>query len=363
MTTYKIASIPGDGTGPEVVAEAWKVLQAAARRFGFDFDITAYDLGGERYLRTGEVLPDSVLEELRGFEAILLGAIGHVDVKPGILEKGILLKLRFDFDQYINLRPVKLFPGVNCPLKDKTPADIDYVVVRENTGGLYTGVGGNSMIGTAQEVAVQSMVYSRFQVDRCLRYAFEWAQQHGKKARGVGPVNTLALVGKSNVLTHVFDLWTRAFAEMGEEYPDVVREYYHVDATCLYQVLCPDMFDVIVTTNMFGDIITDLAAVTQGGLGVAAGGNINPNGVSMFEPIGGTARCGPGKNAINPLAAICAGGMMLESLGEQAAADAIEAAVRTITAEKMKSMEADKMGFSTTEVGDMVAELVERIDG
>jgi 3-isopropylmalate dehydrogenase len=348
--TYKIAVIPGDGTGPEVTAEAVKVLKAAAGKFGFKLDMTNYDFGGERYKRTGEVLPESAIGELRKFDSILLGAIGHPDVKPGILEKGILLKLRFDLDQYINLRPVRLFPGVETPLKGKGPKDIDYAVIRENSGDVYTGVGGVAMKGTKDEVAVQNMIYTRFQVDRCLRYAFEYTKKYGKK-------NTLALVGKTNVLTYVFDLWERAFHEMGEkDYPTIKRDYYHVDATCMWMVKSPEWFDVLVTANMFGDIITDLAAITQGGMGIAAGGNINPEGVSMFEPIGGSAPKYTGKNVINPLAAVCAGAMMLESLGEAKAAAAIEASVRNITANKMKSMAAGKMGFSTTEVGTMVAE-------
>jgi len=359
VDTYNIAIIPGDGTGPEVTIEAVKVLNAAAAKFGFKLDQTEYDLGGERYKRTGETLPDSALAELRQHQAILLGAIGHPDVKPGILEKGILLSLRFAFDQYINLRPVRLFPGVETPLKGKGPDDIDYVVVRENTGGIYTGVGGISMKGTPHEVAVQSMVYSRFQVERCLRWAFEYTRNHGKKARGKGDANTLGLVGKTNVLTFVFDLWERAFHEIGDaDYPDVKRDYYHVDAACMWMVKSPEWFDVLVTTNMFGDIITDLGAITQGGMGIAAGGNINPGGVSMFEPIGGSAPKYTGQNVINPLAAICAAGMMIESLGQQQAADAIEAAVRTVTGTRLKSLSAGKMGFSTTEVGDMVAALV-----
>jgi len=228
---YKIAVIPGDGTGPEVTDEAVKVLKAAADKFNFKIETTEFDFGGERYKKTGETLPDSAVEELRRFDAILLGAIGHPDVAPGILEKGILLKARFELDQYINLRPVKLFPGVDCPLKDKGPEDIDYIVVRENTGGLYTGTGGISMKGTPNEIAVQSAVYNRFQVDRCLKYAFEYARSHGKKARGKGDKNTLALSGKTNVLTYVYDLWERAFHEMGKaQYPDIEREYYHVDA-------------------------------------------------------------------------------------------------------------------------------------
>jgi 3-isopropylmalate dehydrogenase len=359
MKTYKIAVIGGDGTGPEVTAEAVKVLKAAAAKFGFKADLTDFDFGGERYKRTGETLPDSAVAELRKFDSILLGAIGHPDVKPGILEKGILLKARFDLDQYINLRPVRLFPGVECPLKGKGPKEIDYVVVRENSGDAYTGTGGFTLKGTPNEVAVQSAVYNRFQVDRCLKYAFEYARKYGKKARGVGPENTLALVGKTNVLTFIYDLWERAFHEMGKkEYPDIRRDYYHVDATCMWMVKSPEWFDVLVTGNMFGDIITDLGAITQGGMGIAAGGNLNPQGVSMFEPIGGSAPKYTGLGVINPLAAICAAQMMLETLGEEKAAKKIEEAVKFVTANKMKSMAAGKMGYSTSQVGDLVAEKV-----
>jgi len=356
---YKIAVMPGDGTGPEVTAEAVKVLKTAATKFGFKVDLTEFDFGGERYKRTGETLPDSAVEELRKFDAILLGAIGHPDVAPGILEKGILLKARFALDQYINLRPVRLYPGVECPLKDKGPKEIDYVVVRENSGDAYTGTGGFTMKGTPHEVAVQSAVYSRHQVDRCLRYAFEYARKYGKKARGKGDKNTLALCGKTNVLTYIYDLWERAFHEIGKaEYPDITREYYHVDATCMWMVKNPEWFDVIVTGNMFGDIITDLGAITQGGMGIAAGGNINPEGVSMFEPIGGSAPKYTGKGVINPLAAICSAQMMLATLGEEKAASAIEQAVMYVTANKLKSLAAGKMGYSTSQVGDLVAEKV-----
>ncbi|MFO7871640.1 MAG: 3-isopropylmalate dehydrogenase [Kiritimatiellia bacterium] len=348
--THRIAVIPGDGTGPDVTAEALKVLRACAGKFSFKMEFETFDFGGERYIRTGEVLPDSALEDLRSFDAIFLGAIGHPDVKPGILEKGILLNLRFGLDQYINLRPVKLYPGVETPLRDKGPDEIDYVVVRENTGGLYTGIGGFSRKGTADEVAVQSMVYSRAQVDRCLRYAFEYTRRRNRS-------KTLALCGKTNVLTYAYDLWERAFHEMGDrEYDDIKREYYHVDATCMWMVKNPEWFDVIVTGNMFGDIITDLGAMTQGGMGIAAGANINPEGVSMFEPIGGSAPKYTGKNVINPLAAICAGGMLLENLGEKAAAAAVEASVAAVTSSKIKSMQAGRMGLTTEEVGDAVAE-------
>ena len=352
MKTYKIAVIGGDGTGPEVAIEAVKVLQAVAAKYNFKLDLQDYDFGGERYMRTGEVLPDSAADEMRRHDAILLGAIGHPDVKPGILEKGILLRLRFELDQYINLRPVKLYPGVETPLKDKGPEDIDYVVVRENTGGLYTGIGGFTMKGTPDEVAVQSMVYNYKQVSRCLRYAFEYTQRRKKK-------NTLALCGKTNVLTYVYDLWERAFHDIGEkDFPTIQRDYYHVDATCMWMVKNPEWFDVIVTGNMFGDIITDLGAITQGGMGIAAGGNINPEGVSMFEPIGGSAPKYTGKNVINPLAAICAGAMLLDTLGETEAARTIENAVTEVTSSKLKSMAAGRMGYGTTEVGDLVAGLI-----
>ncbi|MCP4135420.1 MAG: 3-isopropylmalate dehydrogenase [bacterium] len=347
--SYNIAVLPGDGTGPEVVDEGLKVLKAVSAVEGITLNFTEYDFGGDRYLKTGEILPDSAIDDLKKHDAIFLGAIGHPDVKPGILEKGILLKARFELDQYINLRPVKLYPNVETPLKDKGPEQIDYVIVRENTGGIYTGTGGISMKGTPQEVAVQSMVYNRFQVERCLKYAFEYTRKRGK-------TNTLGLVGKTNVLTYVFDLWERAFNELGaQDYADIAREYYHVDATCMWMVKSPEWFDVLVTGNMFGDIITDLGAITQGGMGIAAGGNINPEGVSMFEPIGGSAPKYTGQNIINPLAAINAGQMMLETLGEDAAGARIEKAVIKALTNDIKSLSAGKMGLSTTEVGDKVA--------
>jgi len=347
--SYNIAVIPGDGTGPEVIREALKVLNAAERKFGFSLALTPYDLGAARYKRTGEILPASVLQELKGFDAILLGAIGHPDVTPGLLEKGILLEMRFALDLYINLRPVKLFPGVECPLKDKGPEHIDYVVVRENTGDVYTGAGGAMMRGTPNEVATQISLYSRHQVDRCLKYAFEYTRKRNRK-------RTLALCGKTNVLTYVYEMWERAFHEMGKrDYPEIKREYYHVDAICMWMIKNPEWFDVIVTGNMFGDIITDLAAITQGGLGIATSANLNPEGVSMFEPMGGSAPKYAGKNVINPLAAICAGGMLLETLGETAAAKAIEDAVIWTTSHKVRNLAAGQMGHSTSEVGDLAA--------
>lgn len=356
MATYKIALFPGDGTGPEVLREGLKVMRAAAGKFGFSIDTTEFDFGGERYLRTGEILPDSAIEEFRKFDSIYLGAIGHPDVKPGILEKGILLKTRFALDQYINLRPVKLYPGVETPIKDKGPEDIDFVVVRENSEDVYTGLGGNMREGTPNEVATQVMVYTRNGVDRCLRYAFECARKRNK-------AKTLTLCGKTNVLTYVFGLWERAFHEMGEkEFPDIKREYAHVDATTMWMVKNPEWFDVIVTANLFGDIITDLGAMIQGGMGIAAGGNINPKGVSMFEPIGGSAPKYTGLNVINPLACIFAGQMLLDHIGETKAALAIEdACVKYLTSKANVGLSAKEIkegGSSTTKIGDTIAELV-----
>ncbi len=345
--THRIAVIPGDGTGPEVVAEGLKVLNAIAGPAGLKFDFVHYDLGGERYLKTGEVLPASVLDELRQFKAIYLGAIGHPEVKPGILEKGILLRVRFELDQYINLRPVVLYPGVDTPLKDKGPEDIDFVVVRENTEGLYAGAGGYLKYGTPDEVAVQESINTRKGVDRCLKFAFELARQRNKAKK-------LTLVAKTNVLTFASDLWERAFLDMAKEYPDVTTDYAHVDATCMWMVKNPEWFDVLVTDNMFGDIITDLGAMVQGGMGVAAGGNINPAGVSMFEPIGGSAPKYTGLNKVNPIAAIAAAQMMLEYLGEARAARAMEDGIKK-TVTQMQSMAAGRMGYTTTEVGDLVA--------
>jgi len=348
---YKIAVIGGDGTGPEVVREGLKVLDAASKKTGFKYETVDYDFGGDRYLRTGEILPESAVDELRKYDAIYLGAIGHPDVKPGILEKGILLRLRFELDQYVNLRPVKLYPGVDTPLKDKGPDEINYVVVRENTEGLYVGAGGVLKKGTPDEVAVQESINTRKGVERCIRFAFDYCRKHGKEKK-------LTLVGKTNVLTFAFDLWERAFYEVAKEYPDIKPDYAHVDATTMWMVKNPEWFDVIVTDNIFGDIITDLGAMTQGGMGIAAGGNINPQGVSMFEPIGGSAPKYTGMNIINPLAAIGALQMLLETLGEDKAADLIDKAIAKATGTKLKSMSAGKMGYSTSEVGDMIAQFV-----
>lgn len=346
---YSVALLPGDGTGPEVLAEGVKVVQAASHKFGFNTKFTRYDLGGERFKKTGEVLPDSIINELRQHDAIYLGAIGHPEVKPGILEKGILLRLRFELDQYINLRPVKLYEGVDTPLKNKGPKDIDFIVVRENTEGLYAGAGGVLKKGTKDEIATQESINTRKGVERCIRFAFQYTQKRNKSKK-------LTLCGKTNVLTYAFDLWERAFYEIAKEYPDISTDYAHVDATCMWMVKNPEWFDVIVTDNMFGDIITDLGAIIQGGLGIAAGGNINPEGVSMFEPMGGSAPKYTGKNMINPLAAILAGAMMLEFLDQQAAADSIEIAVQKALKNNVRSLDAGKMGMGTKELGDLIVQ-------
>ncbi len=293
------------------------------------------------------------MEELKTFDAILLGAIGHPEVKPGILEKGLLLELRFQLDQYVNLRPVILYPGVETPLKDKGPEDIDFVVVRENTEGLYTGSGGFLRKGTRHEVAIQESISTRLGVERCIRFAFDFCRRRNKRKK-------LTLCGKTNVLTYAFDLWERVFYEVAAEYPDIQTDYAHVDATVMWMVKNPEWFDVIVTDNMFGDIITDLGAMIQGGMGIAAGGNINPGGVSMFEPIGGSAPKYTGKNIINPLAAIAAAQMMLENLGEKRAAGRIENALRKVVGTDIKNLSAGQMGYSTTEVGDLVADYISK---
>jgi len=344
---YKIAVIGGDGTGPEVVKEGLKVIEAASKKFGFKYETKDFDFNGERYMKTGKTLEDNDIAELKKFNVIYLGAIGHPDVKPGILEQGILLKLRFSLDQYINLRPIKLYNSVFCPLKDKKESDVDFVVVRENSEGLYKGMGEFKDKGTKDEVATQISYNTRKGVERCVRYAFEYTRRRNKR-------KTLTLCGKTNVLTFAWDLWQRAFNEVAKEYPDIKTNYAHVDATAMWFVKNPEWFDVIVTDNMFGDIITDLGAMVQGGMGIAAGGNLNPEGVSMFEPIGGSAPKYTGKNVINPLAAICAGAMLLEQLGEVKAAKAIEDSVIKIVKTKLKSLAAGKMGYSTTEVGDLV---------
>ena len=346
---YKIAVIPGDGTGPEVIQEGLKVLKVTAEKFSFEYQTTFFDYGAKYYLQTGKTLEDEDIEKLKNFDAIYLGAIGSPEVRPGILEKGVLLKLRFSLDQYINLRPIKLYDERFCPIKGKVKEDIDFVVIRENSEGLYKGMGEFRQKGTPEEIAIQISYNTRKGVERCIRYAFEYTRRRNRR-------KTLTLCGKTNVLTFAWDLWQRVFDEVAKEYPDIQTNYAHVDATCMWFVKSPEWFDVIVTDNMFGDIITDLGAILQGGMGIAAGGNINPQGVSMFEPIGGSAPKYTGKGVINPLAAINALGMMLEELGESSAAKAVEEAVIKVVRKKLKSLSAGKMGYSTSQVGDLVAE-------
>jgi 3-isopropylmalate dehydrogenase len=347
VTTHRVGVIRGDGTGPEVVGEALKVLDAV--RDGFELELVEFDLGAERYLRTGDVLPDDELARLGDLDAILLGAVGDPRVRPGILERDLLLRIRFELDQYVNLRPVVRFPGVETLVPSHSEGDVDLVVVRENSEGLYTGAGGFHRKGTPNEVAVQESVNTRHGVERIVRYAFELAMRPDRRRR-------LTLVHKTNVLTFAGDLYQRVVNEVGEaDYPDVERDYVHVDAACIYLLEQPSRFDVIVTDNMFGDIITDLGATIQGGMGIAAGGNINPDGVSMFEPIGGSAPDHTGRGTINPLAAIGAGQMLLGQLGEAEAARRVDAGIR-FACSKMTSMRAGEMGFSTSEVGDLVVE-------
>jgi 3-isopropylmalate dehydrogenase len=344
--THRIGVIRGDGTGPEVVGEGLKVLEAV--RDGFEVDLVDFDLGADRYLRTGDVLPDQELEQLGACDAIFLGAVGDPRVRPGILERDLLLKIRFGLDQWVNLRPVVRYPGVQTLVPSHTEDDVDLVVVRENSEGLYTGAGGFHRKGTPHEVAVQESINTRHGVERIVRYAFALAASVARRQK-------LTLVHKTNVLTFAGDLYQRVVDELGGEFPSVETDYVHVDAACIYFLDSPSRFDVIVTDNMFGDIITDLGAMIQGGMGIAAGGNINPHGVSMFEPIGGTAPSETGKGTINPLAAIGAMEMLLRQLGETAAAERIDRGIRHATGQ-MKSMRAGEMGYTTTEVGDLVVD-------
>jgi 3-isopropylmalate dehydrogenase len=348
--SYRLAVIGGDGVGPEVVAQACKALEAAASAFGFAVTRTEYDLGGRRYLDTGEVLPDAVLDELRGHDAILLGAVGTPEVPPGVLERGLLLRLRFAFDLYVNLRPVKLYDGVRSPVEGLTPERCDLVVVRENTEGLYAGAGGSLYRGTPHEVATQESLNTRRGVERVVRHAY---------ARAAARRKQLTLCHKTNVLDYAGDLWQRTVDLVGSEYPDVVSDYVHVDAACLYLVTQPERFDVVVTDNLFGDIITDLGAAVQGGMGVAASANLNPDGAapSMFEPVHGSAPDIAGRGLANPVAAVLSAALCLEHLGEPEAGAALEAAVAKVLPD-LGAMGGPDMGYSTDEIGDRIAEVV-----
>jgi 3-isopropylmalate dehydrogenase len=349
-TALQIAVVAGDGVGPEVTAEALKSLRVAANRFGFTIDTTTYDLGGRRYLRTGEVLPDPVMDELAEHDAILLGAVGTPDVPPGVLERGLLLKLRFAFDQYVNLRPVRLLPGVTSPVADLAPEDCDLVVVRENTEGAYVGAGGTLYRDTPAEVATQESINTRRGVERVVRYAFELAGRRDGR---------LTLCHKTNVLTHAGDLWKRTVDDVAADHPEATVDYVHVDAACLYLVTDPGRFDVVVTDNLFGDIITDLGAAVQGGMGLAASGNLNPTGAypSMFEPVHGSAPDIAGTGQANPVAAILSVALCLDHLGHDKAASAVEDAVAAILPQ-LATMGGDSMGYSTKEIGDRIAQAV-----
>jgi 3-isopropylmalate dehydrogenase len=366
----KIGVVTGDGVGPEVIAESLKVLAQVAGLEGLPYSLHPVDIGGERYLRTGEVLPDGAVRELRDTDAVLLGAVGHPGVPPGVLEKGILLRLRFDFHQYINLRPVRLYPGIEGPVRGKGPEHVDMAVVRENNEDLYVGAGGFLRKGTPEEVAIQTSINSRAGVERTLRYAFELARHRAAAGpfpglapadRQRGLTRQLTLVAKTNVLTYAHDLWMRAFEEVARDYPDIKADYQHVDACCMRMVVAPERFDVIVTTNMFGDIITDLGAVLQGGMGLAASGNINPERTapSMFEPVHGSAPDIAGKGIANPLAAILSLAMMLDHLGQSRAADRVRAAVQRLLLAPGPRTPDLGGSASTAEVGEAVrAQLV-----
>lgn len=350
---YKIGVIGGDGVGPEVVREGLKVLDKTSKLLGFAYELQFFPWSSQHYLDTGELMPESALDEFRKLDAIYLGAIGDPRVETGLVERSIIMGLRFGLDLYINLRPVALYAEHLCPLKDKQPEDIDFVVVRENTEDCYAGVGGIFKKGTPEEIAVGEMIFTRRGVERAVRYAFELARSRNKQKK-------VTLVDKANAI-RVQDIWTRVFAEVSEEYPDIQTDHAYVDAACMWMVKNPEWFDVIVTPNLFGDIITDLGAIIQGGLGIAASGNIHPGKVSMFEPIHGSAPKYAGKNVANPMAAIAAVGMMLDFLGEKKAAAAIEQANRNLlTGGKITNVSANS-GLSTTEVGDMIANEVEAI--
>ena len=358
----KLAVIGGDGIGPEVTAAALAALAAAAKPAGFEYTTTDFPFSAEHFIETGHVLDEEDIQTLRGYDAIVLGAVGGRPNDPrlagGVIEKGILLKLRFELDQYINLRPVKLYPGIDTPLAGKTSEDIDFVCVRENTEDLYCGLGGIMRKGTPQEVANQTMVATRFGAERCIRYAFELARSRQRKH--------LTLVHKTNVLNFAGDTWLRAFQEIAEEYSDIQTAYNHVDACCMYMVATPNVYDVIVVPNMFGDIITDLGAAIAGGMGIAASGNLNPDGVapSMFEPVHGSAPDIAGQNKANPIAAIDSIGLLCREVGRIKGDDAAVAAGVAIGQAVLKSTpnfagkRLDRSGYACDEIGKMIIDVL-----
>ena len=372
MTQYKIPVIPGDGIGPEIIREGRKVLEAAGEKFGFDIDWIEYPHGADHYLETGELISEDTLKELSAYKAIYFGSIGDERIKPGILEKGILLNIRFYFDEYVNLRPVKLLEGVWTPLKDKTAKDIDFVVVRENTEDFYIGIGGRAKKGKSkktldvarnmynvkfglditsdsEEIGYQLGLISKEGTRRVISYAFELANNRGKH---------LSSVDKANVLSDIYGFWREEFTSIAGKYPKVKTDFNYVDAVTMWFVKNPEFFDVVVSPNMFGDIITDLGAMIQGGLGLAPGGNINPEGTSMFEPIHGSAPKYKGLNKVNPIATIWAGALLLDQIGEkEASAHIVNSIEKNIVKGKVKTYD---MGGSNTpsDVGDDIARLV-----
>ena len=372
MTQYKIPVIPGDGIGPEIIDEGKKVIDAAGEVYGFDVEWIEYPHGADHYLNTGELISEESLKELNTYDVIFLGSIGDPRIEPGVLEKGILLSARFYFDQYINLRPVKLLEGVWCPLKNKTPEDIDFTVVRENTEDFYIGIGGRAGKGESkavlevarslynvkfgldiesdsEEIGYQIGMISKEGTQRVIRYAFDMSMQKGKH---------VSSVDKANVLSDIYGFWREEFNSISGEYPDVTTDFNFVDAITMWFVKNPEFFDVVVSPNMFGDIITDLGAMVQGGLGLAPGGNINPHGTSMFEPIHGSAPKYKGMNQANPIATIWAGAMLVEQLGEKEAGDAIVSAIEQDIKEA-KVLTKDMGGSSgTSDIGDEIARII-----
>jgi 3-isopropylmalate dehydrogenase len=356
MKSYNIGIMGGDGIGPEVMTEGLKVLEAVADIEDFKYELVEYPYNSEHYLKTKELVPDHVIDEWRTLDAFLLGAIGHPDVEPGLVERSVILGLRFGLDLYINLRPIKLYAEHLCPLKGKTPADIDFTVVRENTEGIYSQIGGHLKKNTPDEVALVNGVYTWKGCERAIRYAFEVAR---KRAEGKGPDHNpqVTLVDKANAVRPQ-DIWTRAFAEVAKDYPDVATDHAYVDACCMWMIKNPEWFDTIVTTNLFGDIITDLAAMLQGGMGIAASGNIHPGQTSMFEPIHGSAPKHAGKNVACPLGMVSSVQMMLEFFEEDSAAARVEnAMVDLLTSGDVPSADA-RSGIGTSEMGDMVVKRV-----
>lgn len=351
MKSYNFGVLGGDGIGPEVVREALRVIAAVAQIEDFRYELIDYPWSSQHYLDTGELMPDSALDEYRKLDAVLLGALGDPRLEPGLIERNIIMGFRFGMDMYVNLRPVQCYAEHLSPLKDKGPAEIDFIVIRENTEDLYVGAGGFHKKGTPDEIAVAEGIYTRKGTERVIRYAYELARKRGKN-------NKLTMVDKANAV-RAHDLWTRTFAEVGSEYPDISQDHAYVDAACMWMVKNPEWFDVVVTTNLFGDIITDLGAMLQGGLGIAASGNINPGHTSMFEPIHGSAPKYAGQNVASPVGAVAAAAMMLDYVGEAGAAARITGAIRTLLQNRtIPSLQAGAL--PTDEAGTLLIREIER---